>query len=494
MYRGKYFPIRDFSGGYCGNLTATSLKTNQAADLDNIVIRPNGAGFRMRRGNVSLTSTTAINSGASITAAGFYYLSPTLEYVVIISGTKFMHRGNNATSFTDATGSATVGGYVDFFNFKGKLIGIGGQTVPFEWDTSTNVSVLTGSPPSASGGFTNNNRVFAYNTSTNPSTIYWTIIGSENDWTGAGSGNATAGALDDQTGIIGHAILSTNYILLFTSTSTFQMVTTQAPFPIFSLFKSTGCVGHKAIVSVNNQVYWVNQHKRMVSTDGENIQEYPTSADDLWNSVQDSQLSNIVGWRQTGSDYDWVVWSVSTSGSSNNRSIIWDLRNNCWLRCTTGHNANAVAKTSGTSVTATMQRDGVYIATTSGFVYAQDQSGVYYDDSNTSTAISSYWQWGWLNPSVLDEMTQINRFTAEMTAQSAGSITLSYGFDFIPSFSTTTLSQVQATTEQIVLKSASVLGRGNASRFKLSYTSTGLIPWVVNSVTLRGKTFGQRKL
>lgn len=488
MDQTKPIVFNNFSGGYCGNLPITNLQPHQASSLDNIVIKPGGTGFRSRLGNSTYVSTT-FNSGANVQGIGYLLTSGQTAYVGAVVGDKFYRVSDN----TDYTGSLTITAGADnqwdLFSFNDKLVGFGGSPTspdaPFEWSGTANATALTGTPPSAYGGFSANNRVFAFRTSANPSTIYWSILGNENDWTGAGSGSATVGSLSDSQRVTAAIVLSTNYVIIFKETSCYQMVISSAPFPIYSLFDSSGCPGKGAAIAIDGTAYWINQYGRMASTDGENYKEYPPNADDLWNSVQTSRYPYIKGFRQKGADYDWLVWLVSTTGSTNNVAIVWDLINKCWLQHTTGYKFNVQANDNSRVN---------YLGGYNGKIYVLDQSGVYADASESSPGtITSYWRSGWINPQVNNEIVQVKKAIATYATKASGSITMNYGFDFNLDSSSCTFSQTATGTELYTSRLNLLTHRGNFFNFKIGLSSS-TIDMSLQSLTLRGKVYGQKRI
>lgn len=494
MYQGSYIPIKSFKGGYCANLSPAGLDLDQAFDLDNIVITPNGSGFRTRLGN-SKVNSTAFNSGANWQGLGYYLKSAGTEFIVGVAGTKFGSNQNSSgyqTTFTDGTGSATIttgaDNQWDFFVFNDIIYGYGGPKdnpdSPFSWSGSGNVTQpVSATAPVAYGGFSANNRAFTFRTSALPQTIFWSILGDATDWSGAGSGSAVVGSLKDNEKITGAKVLSTNYVLIFKESSTYQMVISSNPFPIYSFSDSLGCVGKNASVVIDGIAYWVTQYGRMVSTDGENFKTYPPNADDLWNAVQKSRYPYINGFRQKGADYDWLVWQVSTSGSTNNTTIIWDLLNNCWLKCSTSYKQGVN----------TADKNGkVFNGGYDGFVYNPDQTAVYADASEVSPGtITAYWRSGWLNFDNMEKIIQPNEIGVLYATKASGSITIKYGFDFIADSQTGTIAQTAATTETRAFKYIKTSGRGNFMNFRISQSSSTIDSYV-DQVYIRGKEYGQK--
>jgi hypothetical protein len=586
-YRGEYFPIENFKGGYCGNLPPTQLELNQAADLDNIIVKPNGLGFRTRPGtskhslasvtiqNVTYTAKTigsngelitvayttggtagaevvtvvgraisvkiehnvstgtnvrtavnasvaaaalvaasgtsavaqtapvtatplvaiaTLNSGVAIQGIGYIQTSGMVESIGAIAGAKFYGDPGITGVFTDFTGTASItagaGNKWDFLTFNNSLIGFGGspQTpdAPFKWDgTTTPATPLGGSAPSAYGAFAANNRVFAYRTSANPSTIYWSAIGIANDFASAGSGSAVVGSLSDNQTITAACILSTNYVLIFKENSTYQMVISSAPFPIYTLFDKEGCCGKNAVINVDGKAYWMNLHGEMFSTDGETLQDYPKVARDLWEQVQRTEFKNICAFHIHGKDFMWLVWMVSTTGSTNNMAIIWDLVNECWLKASTGFKMN---------VQGTTTRNEVYLGGYDGFVYRPLTENCFFDGSETTPGtITGYWRSGWVNPATADRVVQVRKVISQYKTKASGTVGLTYGFDFDVDHASTTLSQIPTGSELYTSRQANLEGRGNFFQFKIGGSSS-TIDTEVDGVLLAGKSYGQKKI
>lgn len=484
--------INNFAGGYCGNLSLTELGLNQAADLDNIVIKPGGLGFRSRLGNSKLNSTV-LNSGANIQGIGYLLQADGDNWLVAVAGAKFYASSSISGTFSDVTGTASitagVGNIWDFVTFNDSVIGFGGSPTspdaPFSWSGTGTAAALGGSPPAAYGAFSANNRVFAFRTGANPSTIYWSIIGSATDWSGSGSGSAVVGSLSDNQKITGAAILSTNYVLIFKENSTYQMVISSNPFPIYTLFDSVGCVGKQAWVNVDGEVYFITGELEMKSTNGEELRHYPPTADNLWRALDPALQTRITGFRQKGADYDHLVWLVRiSSGSEAKYAIVWDLLNKCWLRHTTGHSLNTALTVNFTS----------YCGGFDGYIYKMAQSATYADASEAAPGtIAAYWRSGWVNPSIQNEIVQVAKFLGTYKTKASGSITVNYGFDFNADSKSFTLSQVATGSEVYTSRMSVLTGRGNFFQFKIGLSSS-TIDMDLASITMRGKVYGQKRI
>jgi len=581
MYRGQYIEIPVFAGGYAGNLPATRIKPNQAKDLDNIVIRPGGLGFRTRLGNdifgiakkviqdITYTAITtgsagsevsikyeddatagaevvtvvgkaivikiesgvstatqvkaafdgssaasalaialitgtagnaqttqavtkleilALNGGKAIQGIGYLRQADQDQWLVAIAGDKIYKSDELDEEWDDITDTYTdISEDPDFkwtfTSFNDRIIGFGGDPgdpdPAIVWPGTGNVAALAGAP-AAYGGFSANNRVFAFRTAADPSSIFWTVIGDPADWSGAGSGNATIGSLSDNQTVTAAIMISTNYVLVFKENSVHQMVISAAPFPVYSLFSNVGTPGKDSVVNIDGTVYFITSMGEMRSTDGESIKNYPDVADDLWDAIPPEQLKNVVGWREKTADKDWLVWAVSTTGSTNNTTIIWDMRNQCWLRCTSGYTVNVVGSD---------ESGKAYLGSYDGHVFLSEKQGRFYD-ATTGNAVAAYWQSGWIAPENIDKTVRVRKFGITVAAKATGHLTASYGFDGIPDARSLTLSQV-STTQDYKHVSSILSGRGNTFQFKLAHSSK-TVDAEVHSILLSGKSSGQK--
>lgn len=523
-YNGTYFVQDNFSGGYCGNYPASDLALNQAADLDNIVIGAGGKSFRTTWPTIRLNATEFGSADTyPVIGVGVLRLAAGNEYALVIKNTKaysadVFPNNRDSMTFTDRTGSVTIGagGTADverlsyrwfFTTFNDKLIGFGGlygaPNVPFKWiGGANNISALTGSPPSATFCFSTNNRVFAGNTAANPQTVYWSILGNEADWTGTGSGSAIVGSLTDGEPLIGAAVLSNQVALLFKPNSIHQMNLASAPFPNYPLFTGIGAANPGAIVTANGLAYFIDINGRMHSTDGNTIKDYSDAAQNLLIGSSGAYsiptryfVHNVFGYRHSTAEYDWLVWSWIGSGGTSTFTTIWDLRNECWLRCSTGFGF-----TSGAKATNGFVGGGWNL----GRLFSPDTTAYTINDTDGITTVTSFWRTGWLSPKSLDKITQISRFGLSLnTENDAGgaltnSWTIKYGFNFLPDTGSFSLSAAKDSTELQTFRFGFPKGRGVSTQYKIGWISNGstsaTVAARINSILFAGKSGGQGRV
>ena len=412
----------DFTGGLNTNSPVTSLEFNQALDLQNINLLPTG-GFETRRGNAAFNST-AMNSGANIQALGYYKQGDGDEFLVTFAGAMGFKSEMDGT-MDDITGAVTITAAANniwtFSVMNDLAIFVGGApNAPIKWNGTGNLAVLAGSPPSGNFGLTHNRRFFIGNTTANPSRIAWSILGNSEDWSGDGSGTQDIQEGDGDT-LVTAVPLNTNHLICFKQNSIHDLITTTSPFPVFPLFRDVGCIGKHAKVVVDGTIYFITPKAEMKATDGYKIYDFPDIIDDLWGSISQSRLQYIQGVYNPRLNQIWWICSETSSSTTNDYAIVWDIYRKAWLRHNSGMNMNVFTMT---------QLGTIYGGSYDGKIYEMDKASTISDASESSAAIVDFWRSGWYD---MDTMIQGKYFSyAELnfTGQTAGTFNFGYGYNF----------------------------------------------------------------
>lgn len=429
MYRGEDTPYFDLSGGLVTNKPLSNLADNESPNLRNVFITT-GKGIQKINGNTVFNSS-AMASGAAVTGLFYYKQSGGTEYINAIAGTKVFSSPLNGT-MTDITGAVSITSSQnnlwtacqmnDLAIFAG-----GAPDAPFKWSGTGNAAILGGSPPTGNFVFSHNNRLFIGGISGNLSRIQWSALGDPESWSAAGSGSQDVQKNDGDT-LIGFAKIDTDNVLLFKENSIHRLVTRTSPFPVFPLFSGVGAVGKRAIVVNNGTVYFITSQATMKIISGDTIldeTDIPSigNIDDIWGGLNKSRLKYITGIYYNGVGFDHIVWFVSSASSStNDLALIWDIRNKCWLRNTSGYKANSAALT---------QAGAFYTGHYDGKIYLQDVEATYTQASETSPgAIDAYWASNWKNIGSLSASFHPFKISVAFPSQAAGSLVASYGYDF----------------------------------------------------------------
>ncbi len=277
MTRNAIVKFFDFSGGLNTKSPSMVLGNNEASDLQNINLLPTG-GFERRNGN-SAFNATAMDSGSSVHGLGYYKLSSSSYYMMAIAGTKIFKSDNLDGTMDDITGSLTITTGKDKIWTHAQMnnlsIFVGGEpNAPIKWNGTGNAAVLGGSPPSGEFGLMANNRFFIGNTASNPSRIYWSILGNPEDWSGAGSGSQDI-KLNDGDTLVGAVVTGLDTMFLFKQNSIHLLNINNAPFPVYPLFTDIGAISKRAIINIDGVIYFITPEPRMKATDGTRVISFP---------------------------------------------------------------------------------------------------------------------------------------------------------------------------------------------------------------------------
>lgn len=428
--RSKSVVFSDFSGGLNTASPVTTLSLNQALDLQNINLLPTG-GFQERLGNTVFNSS-AMDSGAAVHGLGYYRQSDGDEWVITICGTKIFKSEFDGTmddisaALTITTGANNRWTYSMMNDLAIFVGGNRAADVPIKWNGSGNAAVLGGTPPVGTFGIQANNRFFIGNTVANPSRINWSILGNPEDWTGTGSGSQDVSTNDGDT-LVGASLLGTDHLILFKQNSIHDLLIRTSPFPLYPLFRGVGAVSKEAIVNVDGMIYFLTPEPRMKATDGVNIYDSsnkgPTgitdSIDDVWDGLVKSRLSSAHGIYYP--KLKQIMWFVTSTGTTHNLCLIWDLERKAWLRHTTGYKMN---------VAAILQDRLLYAGAYDGKLYKQDVASTFTDASESSAAITSFWRSGWGDSGAMVNTKAIPYMDLNYQTQSTGTFRFSYGYDF----------------------------------------------------------------
>lgn len=435
MRRSKPLRISDFSGGLNTTSPNTSIQINQALDLQNINLLPNG-GFKSRFGNTAFNSS-AMASGAAVHGLDFYRQADLDEWLIAISGTGVFASTSLNGTMTDITGAVTVttgaNNIWTFSEMNDLAIFVGGAPdAPIKWSGSGNAAALGGSPPNGEFCFQLNNYFFIGNTASNPSRIQWSILGNPEDWAGTGSGSQDVSKNDGDT-LVGAGQIGVDTALLLKQNSIHQMIVRNPPFPVFPLFKNIGAVSKRGIVQAEGLLYFITPEPRMKATDGTSIIDFPTYLDTTWDSLSKSRLKYIQGLYYPKLRQIWW-FCTNGSASTNNYCIVWDLERKAWLRHPTGYKMNC----------ACIAQDRVaYGGAYDGKIYRLDNTAAFSDASETSPgAIDGYLQSGWLDLESMINSKSFPYVELNFATQNTGTFDFSYGFDFSSNRKTESISMV----------------------------------------------------
>lgn len=500
---GPSIDFSDFSGGLNTFDPEYVSTINQSPDLDNIILLDKG--YKKRMGDSAWNASAMVSGSTAIHGMGYIKLDAGTEFLTAIAGTKFFSDSSLAGTMTDRTGAITITtGQNNIWtpvNFNNLQIWFGGAPdAPFKYSGTGNIAALGGSPPTANSVFAANNRIFAMNTTANPSRIFWPVLSNPEDWTGSGSGSADVALSDGDTLQCG-IVIGPDTAILFKNNSTHMMVLTRQPFPIYQLQKGVGIAGKNAWALANGEIFFITPGLRMKSTrDGVNFKTYPNDINDIWDSITTTRIPYIQGIYYQ--PLEWIMWVVTIGGSAttNNYLLIWDIERECFLRCSTGYKANVLAM---------VQNRRLFAGHYNGVLYEKLKASIFSDASETSPgAIDARWRTPFrgLTQEIDNTVHPLAIYVVALT-ETASTLDVSYGFDFT-SPSTTQSFSLQAVGgiwdtgvwdsavwggQNSTVLTQFVVGRGNLFCFSMR-NATASQPYTVQGATVRVKTDKARKV
>lgn len=495
-------PVPNFAGGQCSAKGVGTLGSNEFFAMQNVILDANGDGFRCREGNTAVNST-AVAAGLPFTGLGYLRTITPTEYLVGTAGTGIYAATGLVDPFADITGSVTVtsgqNNFWHIFQSDDKLIGVGGApNAPWKYTGTGSAALLGGSPPTGRFGFQYGNRTFIGSTTADPSKIYWSVLLNSEDWSGTGSGSQDIEPNDGDF-LVTAAPINLNTVILFKQNSIYLLTGRESPFPVFPLFSGIGCVGTKACVVYQGLAYFITTDAKMCITDGNQIinQTHLPDVDDVWDAVRDFRLPYIQGVVVNGKDFDWLIWSVTKSATSTNEfAVVWDLRNQCWLTCPTGFEANAFATTLDRTV---------YMGGYDGKAYRLFAPNTFTDASNSSANVSFKVDSDWITLEGLLSVKQVQRANILHQTRATGTMTFSYGYDFNEALTTVSFSIAQAggalwdtaiwdaaVWDGYSGRIANIFNRGRGNVYKWRLSGSSGVGYDVSSVSLFGRNKSQR--
>lgn len=472
-------PFNKFKGGYAGAKAKTTLDTSEAQDLNNIVLLPDGSGFRVRNGTQQISPVGGSSQNAWSYVLGVYTYRQSVPGTVttannplrvatlakataqsggfdVVTFLDWQIDGTSSPALTSRdsiyyTGSTVTKdfryGITTFNNSliitskKGGDLTVGSLPAKCPLTLSA-LTALGGSAPQGDIILNWNNRLWIGNTTSDPSKLYYSILNDETDWTSSGSGfvNPDPKSGDELTAV---TPISNNVLLLFKQNKIFQVVGRSDPFSVFELFRDIGCVGKDAFVNVDGVVYFINTKAQMRITDGTKIYtdvDIPqlAYADDLWSQIDVDRRTYIRGARQRGKDYDWIVWlcALGSGVTNNNYAIVWDLKNKCWLRNTGGYIANCITNTNeGTCFMGSYDGARIFQADVTSF-HKDDPTGTaIYNGNNRiiaptdSSAVSWKWRTDDISLSSVIKVKQVSTVNVISLFSGSGTLSMTYRYD-----------------------------------------------------------------
>lgn len=336
-------------------------------------------------------NSSALNSGATVTSL---FASNSLSQIVVSCGDK-LYSGADQASPTDITGSVVITAdyqiqWVEWqFETTKYIVGANGVDPLIKWTGTGNADVLSGSPPTGRWLAVWNDALWVANTSTEPSTIYFSDLTDpegyteDNDYkfhspiTGLGVlGDKLFVFKEDSIGMLS----GTNNILLD---------------KIENYVSGKGCVAGHTIVNAridNIEVLIFKSADGFYAIDGSSqILNLSHPIRNKYRSQSDVALFNQARFQYAIAEYwpnyEWYVCCLSDSDdTTNNFMIILDLsrvyRTKEGIYVPHWPIDNIPGNCMARSKSVTSQRNEIFFGDTTGFVYKFDPATFNYNGSS----------------------------------------------------------------------------------------------------------------
>ncbi len=253
---------------------------------------------------------------------GLYELVKRNGDTEFITASTALWKGNQGDTDPVAIGGGltfTVGSegqnFMSFITFDNQAIGTNGIENPWAWDGVGNAADLGGSPPIAPIIATYQNFVFLAGQAAFPFRLYFSNDGDETIW------DATdfipIGDLTEP--ITGLKVLFGN-LYIFTRTGFHELRGfDRDTFVVNEVTLSTGCIAHKSIVKVdNNLVFWSD--RGVYSFDGINVHYLGEPIETTTEDINYNRIGQVVAELYKAKNQVW--FSVSTGSNTNNNRVI----------------------------------------------------------------------------------------------------------------------------------------------------------------------------
>lgn len=168
---GSYmdWEIRDFTEGLIDRSDANVIPVNAAQDCQNVISRVIGR-LKIRGGQKKLNSVPLANS--RITGLYPYYTESGTKRLVTVCNGKVYYWNAANSSFTQIHTGLTADTDVLFESCANYLVGFNGIDVPFKWDGSNPVSILTNAPAGGKMPVLHKEQLFIQHVG-HPSQLWW---------------------------------------------------------------------------------------------------------------------------------------------------------------------------------------------------------------------------------------------------------------------------------------------------------------------------------
>jgi hypothetical protein len=313
---------------------------NALVKADNCVYTLSG-GVSKRYDTHKLTSNS-VGANVAITGGTEFKKSDGTRYVVFGTNNGKVYRLNADGSTTSILTGATNGTQWFFDTYNDKLIFCNRADAPRKTTDASTSAVLGGTPPATGGPVVHHsNRVF-FADATNKSTLTWSALNSEEDYTTANNAGSAVISANDGSDLVA-MVPSVNELILLKGNRPYRLQgTSPATYSITNVVPTTGSKGGvsptAALFAVNDVWYLANNgivNLRTVLNFGDLKASFASDRiSPYWEPLSGLTLGLVNSGTAVmayDSQTNRIYTSMSSGASANNDfTMILDLRTNAW--------------------------------------------------------------------------------------------------------------------------------------------------------------------
>ena len=419
---------------------------------------------------------TDVLSGSPILTGLYEFIKRDGTKKFIASCDKLYYGSDGDTAAVEITGSLTFTpgttgeNLMSFITFNNKTLGANGVEALWQYDGTT-ASTLAGSPPICPIIATYQNFVFIAGNSTYPYRLYFSNDGVETTWTGTDYID-----IGDLTSPIKGLATLFGKLYIFTRKGMYQLSGyDRDTFSIDEVTTSVGCVAHKSIVKVDNNLIFLTD-RGIYSFDGINVHYLSGKIQTYIEGLNYARTPYIVAELYKAKNQVWFSVSTGSNGSHNN---VICMTYDPTASETTGIKKEDVAFAIYTGMafncfgleTSATELDRLFAGSYTGYIFKQDKG-----NNDNGSGIDFVVKPPPIDMSVPETFKRF-RYIKLFTKQTGNyNLNISYKKDFGTGDTTTTMSMQQTSDASLwgtMIWGASTWGGASVINQKLGFSASG---------------------
>ena len=421
------------NGGLNTRAGALAVKDNQASDLQNVNLSTTGSIVK-RNGNTKFGDS--LSNVDNVTLIADYQLVGGTQKVVTASGNKIFKTDSTTDgTWDDITSGETITQDLvfDWSQFRNILVFTNGTDLVLAWDQTSSASDIKQLTVPTNLTKAKHTAIFnefhflgnvTVSSTDHPSRLHFSNVGEVETWTDTDTvdvGRDKAEGRITMMEPLGDRLVvgkqfGAIYNVFFTGDSDLPFVTQKS-------FSQIGCGADRSAVVVNNVLFfWSTDGVGFYAYDGLNSIKISDRIQPTLDGFTSDRYADVIGHALPTLGQIW--WSMTSSGSTHDRIVIYDYINNAWL----------IHKGIAANYLQTLEKSGeklLYSGDYGGRILEQNISnGDVNSSGSDNTAISANYKTRWFdlgNPALVKSLDHVIVYT---TVEGAWNLNLAWAFDF----------------------------------------------------------------